>query len=175
MSIGVMDLTPLLCVIGASERSPFLLIGVLFPTIAVSSAVLLISSFCGVHLPIVPSSFWPLASRLEKSSPGFGSFYAYIGNREQIGHRFGLLHRYLFHGFEIADIISECINNLDVLDVRDAISGIAEIFDIITETLIVLLLDGLEGLGSRWTLIGALEVPDEHGTQLVPGVNGSFR
>jgi hypothetical protein len=48
-------------------------------------------------------------------------------------------------------------------------------FDIITETLIVLLLDGLEGLGGRWMLIGALEFPDEHGTQLVPGVNGSFR
>jgi hypothetical protein len=47
--------------------------------------------------------------------------------------------------------------------------------DIITETLIMLLLDGLEGLGGRWTLIGALEVPDEHGTQLVLGVNGSFR
>jgi hypothetical protein len=47
--------------------------------------------------------------------------------------------------------------------------------DIITETLIVLLLDGFEGLGGRWMLIGALEVPNEHGTQLVTGVNGSFR
>jgi hypothetical protein len=46
---------------------------------------------------------------------------------------------------------------------------------IITETLIMLLLDGLEGPGFRWTLIGALEVPIEHGTQLVIGVNGSFR
>jgi hypothetical protein len=113
--------------------------------------------------------------RLEKSSLGFKSFYAYIGNREQIDHRFGLLHRYLFHVFEIADAISEGVNNLDALDVRDVISGIAETFDIITETLIVLLLDGLEGLGGRWTLIGALEVPDEHGTQLVSGVNGFFR
>jgi hypothetical protein len=40
--------------------------------------------------------------------------------------------------------------------VRDVISGIAETLDMITETLIMLLLDGLEGLGSRWTLIGAL-------------------
>jgi hypothetical protein len=61
------------------------------------------------------------------------------------------------------------------LDIRDVVFGIAETLDIITETLIVLLLDGLEGLDGRWTLIGALEVPDEHGTQLVPGVNGSFR
>jgi hypothetical protein len=48
-------------------------------------------------------------------------------------------------------------------------------FDIITKTLVMLLLDGLMGLGGRWTLIGTLEVPDEHGMQLVPEVNGSFR
>jgi hypothetical protein len=107
-------------------------------------------------------------------SPDFRSFYAYIGNHEQISHHFGLLHCYLFHSFEIADAITEGVNNLDVLDVRDAISGIAETLDIITKTLIMLLLDGLEGLNGRWTLIGALEVPDEHGTQLVLGVNGSF-
>jgi hypothetical protein len=89
-------------------------------------------------------------------SPGFGSFYAYIGNHEQIGHHFGLLHRYLFYDFEIADAISEGINNLDVLDVWDVVSGIAETLDIITETLFVLLLDGLERLGGRWMLIGAL-------------------
>jgi hypothetical protein len=109
-----------------------------------------------------------------ETEPGFGSFYANIGNREQIGRHFGLLHRYLFHGFEIADAISEGINNLDVLNVRDVISGIAEKFNIITETLVMLLLDGIEGLGGRWTLIGALEVFDEHGTQLVTGVDGSF-
>jgi hypothetical protein len=56
MSIGAMDLTPLLCVVGVSEGSSFLLIGVLFSVIAISSAVLLISSFRGVDLPIVPSS-----------------------------------------------------------------------------------------------------------------------
>jgi hypothetical protein len=115
-----------------------------------------------------------LASRLEKSSMGFGSFYAYIGNHEQIGHHFGLLHRDLFHGFEIDDAISEGVNNLDVLNVRNVVSGIAEMLDIITKTLIMLLLDGLESLSGRWALIGDLKVPDEYGTQLVPGVNGSF-
>jgi hypothetical protein len=80
----------------------------------------------------------------------------------------------LFHSFDIADAITEVVDDLDVLDVWDAISGIAETLDIIVNTLIMLLLDGLEGLGSRWMLIGALEVSDEHGTQLVPGVNGSF-
>jgi hypothetical protein len=68
----------------------------------------------------------------------------------------------------------EGVNNLDVRDVQDVISGITEMLDIITETLIMLLLDGLEGLGGRWTLIGALKVPNEYGTQLVPRVNGSF-
>jgi hypothetical protein len=54
--IGAMNLAPLLCVVRALERSPFLLIGVLFPATAASSAVLLISSFCGIDLLIVPSS-----------------------------------------------------------------------------------------------------------------------
>jgi hypothetical protein len=101
-------------------------------------------------------------------SPGFRSLYAYIGDREQISHCFGLLHGYLFHSFNIIDTITEVVNDLDVLNVWDAISGIAETLDIITETVIMLLLDSLEGLGSRRTLIGALEVPDKHGTQLVP-------
>jgi hypothetical protein len=49
MSIGAMDFTPLLCIVGASEGSPFLLV-------AVSSAVLLISSFHGIDLQIISSS-----------------------------------------------------------------------------------------------------------------------
>jgi hypothetical protein len=51
-----MDLTLLLYIVGASEGSPFLLIRVLFFAIVVSSAVLLISSFHGVDLLIIPSS-----------------------------------------------------------------------------------------------------------------------
>jgi hypothetical protein len=112
--------------------------------------------------------------RLQKPSPGFGSLYAYISDCEQISHRFGLLHGYLFHSLDIADAITEGIDDLEVLDVRDGVPRIAEMLDIIMETLIMLLLHGLEGLGSRWTLICALKVPDEYGTQLVLGVNGSF-
>jgi hypothetical protein len=130
----------------------------------VSSTVLLISSFYGVDLPVIPFSWWPLATRLQKSSLCFKSLYAYIGDREQISNCFGLLHGYLFCSFDITDVITEGVNDLDVLNVRDVVSGIAETLDIILETLIMLLLDGLEGLGSRRTLIGALEVPDGHGT-----------
>jgi hypothetical protein len=174
MSIDTMDLTPLFYIIGVSEGSLLLLIWGSFPTVPVTSAVLLISSFSGVDLLVIPFSWWPLAMRLQKLSPSFESLYAYIGNREQINYHFGLLHGYLFHSFDIADAITEAVNDLDVLDVWDAISGIAETLAIIMETLIMLLLDGLEGLGSRCTLIGALEVPDEHDTQLVSGVNRSF-
>jgi hypothetical protein len=112
--------------------------------------------------------------RLQKLSPSFRSLYAYIGDREQISHCFGLFHGYLFHSFNIIDAIMEGVNDLNVLDVRDAISDIAETLDIIVETLIMLLLEGLEGLSIRRTLIGALKVPNEHGTQLIPGVNGSI-
>jgi hypothetical protein len=62
----------------------------------------------------------------------------------------------------------EGIDNLDVLDIRDSVPGIAEMFHVVLETLIMLLPIGLQGLCSRWTLISALEVPNEHGTQLVP-------
>jgi hypothetical protein len=43
----------------------------------------------------------------------------------------------------------EGVDDLNVMDVRDGIPDIAETLDIITETLIMLLLDGPEGLGSR--------------------------
>jgi hypothetical protein len=36
------------------------------------------------------------------------------------------------------------------------------------------LLDSLEGLSSRWTLVRALKVSNKHGTQLVPGLDGCF-
>jgi hypothetical protein len=126
--------------------------------------VFLISSVSIVDLLVLPFFGWPLATKLQKSSLGFGSLYAYIDDCEQISYRFGLLHAYLFHSFDITDVIAEGVDDLDVLDVRDVISGNAETLDIIAETLIMLLLNGLEGFGSRWMLIGALEVPGEHGT-----------
>jgi hypothetical protein len=58
----------------------------------------------------------------------------------------------------------EEVDDLGVLNVQDSIRGIAANFHIISETLIVLLLDGLQGFGGRWTLVCALEVADEHGT-----------
>jgi hypothetical protein len=58
----------------------------------------------------------------------------------------------------------EGVDYLDVLDVRDSISNIAEMFHVVLEAFIMLLPNGLESLNSRWMLICALEVLDEHGT-----------
>jgi hypothetical protein len=44
----------------------------------------------------------------------------------------------------------------------------------IAKTLILSLLDGLEGFSRRWTFIRALKVSNEHGTQLVLGFDGCF-
>jgi hypothetical protein len=58
----------------------------------------------------------------------------------------------------------EGVDYLDVLDVRDSIPNIAEMFHVVLEAFIMLLPNGLESLNSRWMLIRALEILDEHGT-----------
>jgi hypothetical protein len=65
----------------------------------------------------------------------------------------------------------ESINDLDVLDVWDGVPSVVEMFHVVPEALIMLLVDGLQSLSSRWMLVCTLEVPDEYGTQLVPSVN----
>jgi hypothetical protein len=57
----------------------------------------------------------------------------------------------------------ESIDDLDVLDVRDNVPGIAEAFHVVPETFIMLLSDGLQSHCCRWTLVHALKVSDEHG------------
>jgi hypothetical protein len=68
----------------------------------------------------------------------------------------------------------EGIDDLDVLDIQDSISSIAEMFHVVLEAFIMHLLDGIHGLCSGWTLVCTLEVPNEHGTQLVSVVDGSL-
>jgi hypothetical protein len=69
----------------------------------------------------------------------------------------------------------EGIDDLNVLDVQDGIPSVVEMFHVVPEALIMLLLDGLQSLSSRWMLVCTLEVPDEHGMQLVQGVDRSLR
>jgi hypothetical protein len=74
----------------------------------------------------------------------------------------------------IANPITEGIDDFNVLDVQDSIPGIAEIFYVVLEAFIILLLISLEGFSSRWMLVRALKVQDEHGTKLVSVVDGTF-
>jgi hypothetical protein len=54
-----------------------------------------------------------------------------------------LFHGYLLHSLDVPNTITKGIGDFDVLDVRDSISGIAEMFYVVLEALIMLLLDGL--------------------------------
>jgi hypothetical protein len=58
----------------------------------------------------------------------------------------------------------EGIDDFNILDVRDNVLGIAEMFYVVPKAFIMLLLDGLQGFCYGWTLVHSLEVADEHGT-----------
>jgi hypothetical protein len=58
----------------------------------------------------------------------------------------------------------EGIDDLDVLDVRDSVPGVAKIFHVVLDAFIMLLLDGLQDLNCRWTLVHTLKVSNEHDT-----------
>jgi hypothetical protein len=45
-----------------------------------------------------------------------------------------------------------------------AFLALEKTFHIVLKALIMLLFDGLKGFCSRWTVVRALKVPDEHGT-----------
>jgi hypothetical protein len=95
------------------------------------------------------SSLRALAMGLKESSPGLGCFDACIRDNEQISHHLGFLHSNLLHGLDVTDSVAEGIDDLDVLDVQDSIPGIAKMFHVVPEALIMLLPDGLECLSSR--------------------------
>jgi hypothetical protein len=147
-----MDLAALLYVVSATERHLLFLVQGLLLVVSTVSVILAISSVDRVDFPVFLLLLSaPLAMRLKKSSLGFGSLNTCVCDREQIDHRLGLLHGNLLHG-------------LDVLDVWDSVPDIAEMFHVVLEALIMLLLDGLQSLSNIWLLIHALKVPDEHGT-----------
>jgi hypothetical protein len=106
----------------------------------------------------------PHDTGLKEYSPGLGSLNAYVDDYEQIGHHFWLLHCYLLHSLDIANPITKGIDDFDVLDAWDSVSGIVEMFYVVLEALIMLLLDGLQGLYGRRTLVCSLKVLDEHDT-----------
>jgi hypothetical protein len=114
----MMDLTPLSCVVRAMERHlPFLIRGLLLVVFMVS-VILAISSASRVDFPVVLLLLrGPLATGLKKSSLGFRSLNAYVRNCKQIGHHFGILHGNLLHSLDVADSVTEGVDNLDLLDI----------------------------------------------------------
>jgi hypothetical protein len=161
----VVDLALHLCIIKATEMPPLFLIRGLLLAIPAISTIFTISPVICVDFPIILLLLrGPFAVGLKKPSPGLRSLNAYISDYKQIGHHSELLHGDLLHSLHISDSVTKNIDDLDVLNVRD---GIAEMFHIIPEALIMLLLDGLQNLSSGWTLICTLEVPNKYGTQLI--------
>jgi hypothetical protein len=101
---------------------------------------------------------------LKESSPGLGCLNACVYDCEQINHHLGFLHSDLLCGLDVTNFIVESVDDLNVSDVRDSVPGVVEMFHKVPEALIMLLPYCLESVSSRWTLVRALEVPDEHGT-----------
>jgi hypothetical protein len=133
---GVMDLAPLLYVIRVMERSLLLLIwGLLLTVFVVSAVFAIVVIFLISHVDfsvVLLLLHGPLATRLKKSSPSFGSLDACVSHREQIGHHLGLFHGDLLHGLDVADSVVEGINDLDVLDIRDSVLDIVEMFHVVS-------------------------------------------
>jgi hypothetical protein len=106
-----------------------------------------------------------------ESSLGLGCLDACVHDCKQISHRLGFLHCDLLHGLDAVDSVTESVDDHDVLDVQDRVPCITETFNVVSEALIMLMFDGLESLNSRWMLVHALEVPDEHGIYLFQSVD----
>jgi hypothetical protein len=118
-------------------------------TVSTVSVILAISPVNCVDFPVVLLLLHgPLSMRLKKSSPCFRSFDACINDREQIGHRLGIFYGDLLHGLDVTDSVVKCVDDLDVLNIRDSVLNIVEMFHIVSEALIMLLPDGLESLSS---------------------------
>jgi hypothetical protein len=132
------------CVVKVMERPLLLLIQGLLLAIPTVSVILAIFPVSRVDFPVVLLLLHsPPATRLKKSRPDFRSLNACVSYCEQISHRLGLLHDDLPHGLDVADSITEGVDDLDVLDVWDSVPGVAEIFHVVLKALIMLLSDGL--------------------------------
>jgi hypothetical protein len=58
----------------------------------------------------------------------------------------------------------EGIDDVNVLDIWYSIPSIVEMFHVISEAFIMLLLDDLQGFYCKWMHVHALQVPNEHDT-----------
>jgi hypothetical protein len=75
----------------------------------------------------------------------------------------GFFHSDLLNSLHIANPITKGINDLDILYIRDSVPSIVEMFHVVMEVFIMLLLDGLQGFSFRRMFVCTLKVFDEHG------------
>jgi hypothetical protein len=137
----MMDLTPLLCVGRVMEQSLLLLIWGLLLAI---STISMISMIDCIDLLIILLLLWgPLATWFKESSSGLGGLNAYFSDCKQIGHCFWLLRDNFLNSLDITHPVVKGIDDLDILDVWDSVLGVAEMFYVVSEAFIMLLLDGL--------------------------------
>jgi hypothetical protein len=124
----MMDLAQLLYIVRATKRHfLFLIRGLLLviPTIFTVSAIFAISLVSHVEFLIILLLLrGPLAAGLKKVSLGFRNLNAHVSDCEQIDHRSGLLYGDLLHSLDVTDSVAEGIDDLDVLDIWDGVSGI---------------------------------------------------
>jgi hypothetical protein len=112
-----------------------------------------------------------LTSTIEESCSCLCCFNALISDCEQFCHRLRLLHDDLFDSLEICHAIAEGIDHFYILDVWDHVPGVAKALNIVTNSFSVLLLDNLQSLCHRGSLIHSLEVPNECGAELVQSLD----
>jgi hypothetical protein len=108
------------------------------------SVILVISLVSHVDFSIVLLLLrGPLATELRKLSSGFRSLDTCVNHYEEADRHLGLLHGDLLRGLDVADSVTEGIDDLNVLDVRDSFPGVTKMFHVVPEALIMLLSDGL--------------------------------
>jgi hypothetical protein len=82
MTCGVVNLTPVLCVVRTSKRPLLFLLWGLLAMVSVVPSVLAITPINCVDLMIFLLPWGPLASGFQESGPGFRGLYAHIDNCE---------------------------------------------------------------------------------------------
>jgi hypothetical protein len=111
MSYGAIDFTPLFCISNSSEQSFLLRISRLL------LAVFAIPTICYIDFPIILQLLLcgPPVMRFKEPSSGFRGLDAHASDCQTIDHRFRLFHGNLLHSLDVADPITESIDDLDVL------------------------------------------------------------
>jgi hypothetical protein len=132
-----MDLTPLFGISVTLEQPSFLLLGLL-------SVVTIGSIDLAVFMVLLLRG--SLVSSMKESSSGLWGLDALVSYHQQIIHDLWLLLGDLLDNLDVDDSIVEGIDDLDVFDVWNSVPSIIETFHIISETFIMLLLDGFRVL-----------------------------